>query len=61
LQALCTWWLPWKTQQINVLNCFTNNDKIKTFPPNEKPNMFKLWCLRGDLCDMESTVRRPKS
>ena len=31
LQALCTLWLPQKTQKINGHGCFTNNDK-KNFP-----------------------------
>jgi len=38
LQALCTLWLPWKTQ-IHGPNCFTNNDKKQYFPAETKPDM----------------------
>jgi len=49
-QALCTLWLPWKTQQINGNVCFTNNDKTpQNLPAEAKSGMCKLWCFCSDL------------
>ena len=42
LQALCTLWLPFKTQQIHGPMCFTNNDKKQPFPAEPQPDMSKL-------------------
>jgi len=31
VEALCTFWLSWKTQKIHATKCFTNNDKSNSF------------------------------
>ena len=62
IQALCTLWLPWKTQQIQGPNCFTNTDKNITFLLAEPtPDMRNLWYSYGDLCDMLPTVYWPNN
>jgi len=56
LYGLCAlWWLPWKTQQIRGITCFTNNEK-NHFPTVTKLDMRKVWYLCIDLCDMPLTV-----
>jgi len=52
--ALCTLWLPWKTQQIHGRNCFTYPGKKYDF--HSVPNPCKIWHSCGDVCDMQPTV-----
>jgi len=58
MQALCTLWLPWKTQQIYGTTCFTNYDRIKSLLLTQNLTWANYGYFCSDLCDMTWKICR---
>jgi len=54
--ALCTLRLTWKTHQKHMVSAVLHIQEKWNIPLETKLDIWELWCLCSDLCDVQSAV-----